>query len=246
VIAVGGVLLEQVKVLDWRSLQANPPALVRGVRKHKIVSRREGGKIVRTVFERDMTKVDGIVLHQTACTFGPSDNELRRHQRAFGVACHALAFRDMTVVLPNPLPWLVWHGNGFNDRSLGIEAEGRLAGRADDPSTAPREDLESTWGGPPDDVTEQLVAATRRAVRELCERTFAEHRVTLKYIWAHRQSSGTRRSDPGEELWKRVVLEYAVPVLGLKCEPKLVLPSKGGSGRPIPKQWDLENGVGRY
>lgn len=235
---MGGVLIEQVEVLDWRKLQSNPPPLVRGKRKHKVVNGR--------VLERDMSKVDGIVLHQTACTFGPVDNALKRHQRAFGVACHALAFRDMTVVLPNPLPWLVWHGNGFNDRSLGIEAEGRLAGRSDDPTTAPQEDLESTWGGPPDDVTEQLAAATRRAIRELCERTYAEHGVTLKYIWAHRQSSGDRRSDPGEELWKRAVLEYAVPVLGLRCEPSLALPSKSsGRGRPIPKQWSVD-GVGRY
>jgi N-acetyl-anhydromuramyl-L-alanine amidase AmpD len=231
-------LVDRVRVLDWRARQPNPPPLVRGERKHRLVSKR--------VFERDPRTIDGIVLHQTACTFGPVDNEQKRHERAFGVACHALAFRDMHVVLPNPLPWLVWHGNGLNDRSLGVEAEGRLPGRRDDPSTAPREDLESTWGGSPDDVTEALVAATRRAIRELCERMFEEHGQTLKYVWAHRQSSGTRRSDPGEELWSRVVLEYAVKVLGLKCEPALALPSKSGPGRPIPKVWDPTSGVGRY
>jgi hypothetical protein len=63
----------------------------------------------------------------------------------------------------------------------------------------------------------------------------------IEYIHAHRQSSGTRRSDPGEELWQKVVLEFAVPVLGLKTEPSRVLKD----GRPIPESWDLD-GSGAY
>lgn len=240
-------LIDQVQVFDWRKQQSNPPDLVRGVVKHKIVRQREAGKLVSRVLERDMSKVDGIVLHQTACTFGPVDNEMKRLRRALGVACHVLAFRDMKIVFANPLPWLVYHANALNERSLCIEVEGRLCGLADDPNTAPREDLETTWGGPPDDVTDQLVAATRRAISELCDRTYAEHGTNLKYIWAHRQSSKTRRSDPGQELWQRAVLDYAVPKLGLKCEPRLALDSaSSGKGRPIPKQWDPTNGVGKY
>jgi hypothetical protein len=240
-------LIDQVRVFDWREQQSNPPALVRGIRKHKLVRVREGRELVRRVHVRDPRDVDGIVLHQTACTFGPSDNELKRHRRAFGVACHALAFRDMSVVLPNPLLWQVNHANGFNPRALGLEGEGRLPGLMDDPSTAPREDLESTWGGPPDDVTDALVASMCRAIRELCDLMYREHGVTLKYLWAHRQSSKTRRSDPGQEVWQRVGIDYAVRVLGLKTEPGLVLPSKAsGAGRPIPKAWDLTHGVGRY
>lgn len=224
---------EKLVLLDWRSQQLNPPPLVRGIRKHAI-----SGKTKRVV-ERDMSKVDGIVIHQTACTFGPSDNAERRHKRAFGVACHALAFRDGTVVLPNPFPWMVWHGNGFNDRSLGLEVEGRLPGLMDNPATAPREDRDTTWGGEPDDVTDLLVDAARLALWELVNTAKKDHGAVIKWIWAHRQSSGSRRSDPGEEVWRRVVLEYAVPVLGLKTEPTLVLPSKKtGPGRPIPRQWD--------
>lgn len=230
-------LVDAVTVLDWRDRQPNPPPIVRGVRKHRVAR----GKVV----ERDPRRVDGIVLHQTACTFGPSDDAQRRHERAFGVACHALAFRDGTVVLPNPLRWVVNHGNAFNDRALGIEAEGVYSGLEDDPLTIPDEARTSTWGGRPDVVTELVVAAARRALRELVERGRAEG-MPLRYIWAHRQSSRTRRSDPGQTLWRRVVLEYAVPVLGLETQPGIYLASRAsGDGRPIPKAWDAA-GAGRY
>jgi hypothetical protein len=229
-----------IEVLDWRDRQTNPPALVRGKRKHLLA----GGKVV----VRDPKTITGIVIHQTACTFGPSDNAERRHARALGVACHALAFRDRTVVLANPLRWYVQHGNGFNDYSLGLEIEGRCSGLVDDPTTAPREDLETTWGGPPDDVTDDVVAAARVALDELVRRG-REEGMPLEYVWAHRQSGPDRRSDPGEELWRRVVLEHAVPVLGLRTQPGLVVVSKKQkarkSPRPIPLAWDPA-GIGRY
>jgi hypothetical protein len=231
---------DDVEVLDWRDRQPNPPPLVRGKRKHKLNPR------TRLVVERDPRAIDGIVLHQTACTFGPSDDENRRHRRAFGVAGHATAFRDGTVVIANPLQWLVWHGNGFNDRALGLEVEGRYAGLADDPGTAPREDLETTWGGEPDEVTARVIATARRALLELVERGRAAG-MPIRYLWAHRQSNGQRRSDPGEALWRAVAIEYGQRELGLELQPALALPSRSsGPGRPIPRAWDPVGGVGRY
>lgn len=230
-------LLDGVEVFDWRHRQPNPPAPVRGVRKHRL----SRGKVV----ERDPRRVDGIVLHQTACTFGPGDDPQRRHERALNVACHATAFRDGCVVLANPFPWTVNHGHAFNDRSLGLEVEGLYPGLEDDPHTIPDEAKRTTWGGRPDVVTELVVAAMRRALRELVERGRAEG-MPIRYIWAHRQSSGKRRSDPGQTLWRRGVLEYAVPVLGLETQPGLFLPSRaGGAGRAVPKSWD-PGGAGRY
>lgn len=231
---------DDVEVLDWRDRQPNPPPLVRNKRKHKIDPR------TRLVVERDPHDVDGIVLHQTACVFGPSDDAERRHRRALGVACHALAFRDATVVLANPLRWLVWHANGFNPRALGLEVEGLFPGLLDDPRTVPREDIATTWGGEPDELTEMLVATAQRALRELVERGRAEG-MPIRYLWAHRQSSGSRRSDPGEEPWRRIAIEYGQRELGLELQPALALPSRSsGHGRPIPRAWDPAGGVGRY
>ncbi len=159
-----------------------------------------------------------------------------------------MAFRDGTVVLPNPFTWLVWHGNGLNERSLGLECEGLLPGLRDDPSTVPQEDLQTTWNGKPDDVTKVLVKTCQEALVQLV--TLAkEEDIHIRYIWAHRQSSGMRRADPGQELWERVVLDFAVPKLGLVTEPALWLPAKvkgkPANGRPIPTKWD-PNGVGKY
>jgi hypothetical protein len=48
-------------------------------------------------------------------------------------------------------------------------------------------------------------------------------------------------SDPGWEIWKHVVLDYGVPVLGLKTQPE----KTWRNGKPVPPQWD-PNGIGKY
>lgn len=218
-------------VLDWRDRQKNPPDLIRGQQKHALD---RGGKVV----ERNPAEIRGIVLHQSACVFGAKKGDPDRYHRAFGVACHALTFNDGTVVLPNPLKWLVWHGNGFNDTTLGVEVEGRfpgLVGRLD------------TLAGPPPEtpLTPAMVAGAREAVRVLVELGRAEG-MPLTHIYAHRQSNPSRRSDPGQALWQAVVVEYAIPTLGLATEPGRVLQNREGQrGRAIPASWDPE-GVGLY
>src|SRR5690606_11252294 len=128
---------------------------------------------------RDPSTVTGICLHQTAVEYGVSaaqlraaggDRRLALARRALNVACHAMAFRDGFFVVSTPLPWYVNHGNGLNATRLGLEIDGRYPGRPDDPRTTPRrEDLESTWGGEPSEITPALIAAARSALRWLVE-----------------------------------------------------------------------------
>jgi hypothetical protein len=233
--------MKPIQILDLTREQPNPPPIIRadGRPKHKI----KRGKVV----ERNARDVDSITLHQTACVFGKRKDQPTRYHRALGVACHALAFHDGVVAFPNPLPWWVYQGNDFNPRALGLEVEGSFPGIPDDPSTPRREDLLSHLG---DDskitpVTDLLVETGRRAILELVQRA-ALWGATIRYIHAHRQSSSQRRSDPGWELWVRLVLEYAVPVLGLHTEEKLVLGKGDKRGAPIPLEWDPVRGVGRY
>lgn len=213
-------------VLDLRTEQSNPPRTKKT--KHKIV----GGK----VFERDPATVRGIVLHQTAVRFGAGvdavraaegDEKLARWRRALGVACHALAFTDRKAVIACPLPWLVWHGNGLNNASLGLEVEGHYAGVETASSSASF-----------DQLTDDTIVAARTALWWL----MTEGRrigMPIEYVWAHRQSSGTRRSDPGQAIWHAVVVEYARPVLGLRTEVgKRWRSKRSGSGRTIPHMWD--------
>lgn len=188
------------------------------------------GKVVNTsqvvlgkTVVRAPSTVTGIVLHQTACVFGPSD-PARRHRRALAVPCHALAFRDGTYACPAPLPWFLYTSNGFNATTLGLEVEGKYRGLERDPNTC--------WGGNETPLDELTVATARAAMRWLVEEG-RKLGMPIRLVYAHRQSNGQKPSDPGEGLWKRVVLEYAVPVLGLSTAPSRTM----GDGKPIPRAW---------
>lgn len=217
-----------VETIDLSGEQTDPAP------KSKVVSG-------RTVLRAPHT-VTGIVLHQTATAYGVSpqqvaaangDRALALHRRALNVACHAMAFMDGCLVLTNDVLRYVYHGNGFNRSTLGLEVEGRYPGLVNSPDT-------TTWGGEPNELTEATIRAAREGVRKLLE-LGRDAGMPITHIFAHRQSSGNRRSDPGEGLWRAVVTDYAVPVLGLKTEPTLVL----GSGKPVPVEWDTY-GSGHY
>lgn len=202
----------------------------------------------RAVVMREPGTVDSIVIHQTACEFGVSkrairlagDIELARARRALDVACHAMAFRNGYYVAAHDLRTYVNHANRLNSNSLGLEIEGRYPGLVDDPTTVPREDLLTTWGGAPSELTEATVEAARSALRWLVLEG-RRYGMPIKYVYAHRQSNDNRRSDPGQEIWQRVVLDYGVPKLGLETKPRTLWQQ----GRSIPSAWDPD-GVGDY
>ena len=217
-----------VTVLDLRSIQADPAP------KSKIVNG-------RTVM-RDPQTITSICIHQTACTYGVSqsqidaaggDRSLALHKRALNVACHAMAFMDGTVVITNNMQAYIQASNGLNSFSVALEIEGRYPGLLNEPD-------KTTWGGDPTPLTDQTIRAAREGIRQLvilCR----EQGIKLTHAYCHRQSSETRRSDPGEGLWRSVILDYAVPVLGLKTAPSFTV----GSGKPVPVAWDPD-GVGQY
>ncbi|MEQ8461744.1 MAG: N-acetylmuramoyl-L-alanine amidase [Sandaracinaceae bacterium] len=201
------------------------------------------------VVMRAPEEVTTIVVHQTAAEYGVSrravefaggDVELARARRALDVACHAMAFRAGYFVAAHPLRTYVQHAGRFNGYSLGLEVEGRYPGLLDDPDTLPREDLLTTWGGSPSELTEETLIAAQAALTWLVDEGRREG-MPIRYVVAHRQSSDNRRSDPGEEIWRRLVLEYAVDELGLEAQRE----SPWREGRPIPTEWD-PSGLGPY
>ena len=217
-----------VEIVDLRHEQSNPAP------KSKVAN----GSTV----QRAPETVTGICIHQTACTYGVSkqqveaaggDRALALHRRALNVACHAMAFTDGSVVLTNELTSYIQHGNNLNSFTVGLEVEGRYPGLLNDPER-------TTWGGDPTPLTEETIAAAREAVRQLVV-LGADYGMRITHLYTHRQSSETRRSDCGEGLWRAVVLDYAVPVLGLKTTPSFSI----GSGKPVPREWDPA-GVGSY
>lgn len=221
------------EIIDLTHLQTDPP---KAYKKFKRVNAK--GRVLRstkpggTVVKRDPASVNSIVIHQTACEFGVSkrllkeaggDHDHGRHLRALGVACHVLAFNCGHVVHSSPFEYYIWHGNGFNSHTLGLEIEGRYKGLWKD-----------------DQVTNDTLEAACAALKYMVEEG-RKLGMPIEWIYAHRQSSATRRADPGEELFKRAVLMYAVPILGLKIDPELTV----GKGRPIPVEW-CPTGVGHY
>lgn len=194
-------------------------------------------------------EIDTLVIHQAAIEFGVGkwairksggDVELARARRALDVACHVMVFRQRYFVAAHPLTVYVNHANRLNGRSIGMEIDGRYSGLLDDPDTAAREDLRTTWKGKPTELTEDTIETAKRACKWTVDEAKREG-ATLKYVMAHRQVNDNRRSDPGEGIWKSIVLDYVVSELGLE-------PQRGSQwreGRPIPKAWDPK-GDGPY
>lgn len=192
-------------------------------------------------FRRLPAAIDSIMLHQTGTgLFGPvqgQTGEIAVARRALGVACHAMAFQAGFVTRPVDPLWYVQHGNALNGRSLGLEVEGNY------PGLRGRKVLH----GEPTELTEETVMAARAGVKLLVEEG-RKRGCPIRYIYAHRQADSWRRADPGEELWRRVVLEYAVPDLKLETRPAEKFKHHKGRARdgyPVPKRWD-PRGVGSY
>jgi hypothetical protein len=215
--------LEGVKLYDLRREQSDP---------HPKSKRDRGGKTVR----RTPAAIDSIVLHQTGVRFGAPDTD-RLAARALGVACHAMAFREGFLAWPVEPLWYIHHADRLNARSLGLEVEGVYPGLIDGKTRAVDETP----------LTNEVVHAARMGIKLLVE----EGRrcgCPIKYIFAHRQCDSWRRADPGEGLWRRVVVEYAVPELQLVAQPGDRFPHPKGAtrkGKTIPTRWDPK-GVGKY
>lgn len=215
--------LEGVKIYDLRDEcpAAHPKSRVRG------------GKTVM----RGPAGVDSIVLHQTAVRFGGSP-ELKLARRSLRVACHVMAFYDGFVAWPVDLRAYIYHADRLNSRSLGLEVDGNYPGLIGG----------KVYRGTETPMTDTVVHAARMGVKLLVEEG-RRAGMPIRYIFAHRQADAWRRADPGQGLYQRVVLEYAVPELGLEARPSETFRHPKTSARdgwPVPREWDADRGVGDY
>lgn len=217
---------QDYELYDLRAEQAKPSP------KSRVV----GGATVR----RNPQAVTGITIHQMAVNMGlakyqieasDGDKVLARARRGLNIACHVATFRDGSVAWTNELDRYIYHGNGYNRSTLGIEIEGSYPGLINGP----------TWNGKAaTELTEEGIHGACQGLRLLVEEG-RKIGMPIRNVYAHRQASATRRSDPGESIWKHIVLDYAVAVLGLTAHQSETV----GKGRPIPAAWDPK-GVGAY
>lgn len=208
---------EGVELIDLRHEQGNPHP------KSKLDA--QGRTVVR-----DPKQIDCIVLHQAGVAFGGSPPS-RRYRRALNVACHAMAMRPGAVVWPVDPRWYLYHADRLNRRSLGVEVDGNYPGLVG----GPVKNLHAA-----NELDDKILRAARMAVKLL---VVSGRRLgcPIRYIYAHRQTDNWRRADPGEGLWRKVVLEYAVPVLKLETRPLETFSHPKGpyrDGLVIPQRWD--------
>jgi len=174
---------------------------------------------------RSWTQITGVTLHQTACVLG------EKPQRWATVVAHLGITRAGQVIWMHDFEKIVWHGNGFNGRTIGIEMDGTYAGVEGDDHTfwRPKDEPARKAQTP----TSDLVEAAKATVRWICQEV-ARHGGHIVQLVAHRQSSNQRDSDPGSVLWQQVAMPLHAE-LGLNDGgPGYTV----GNGYPIPEKWD--------
>lgn len=174
---------------------------------------------------RPWSQVTGVTLHQTACVLG------EKPQRWGTVVAHLGITRGGQVIWMHDFEKVVWHGNGFNGSTIGIEMDGTYAGIDGDDRTfwRPKDEPNRKAQAP----TIELVDAAKATVRWICEEV-ARHGGRIRQVVAHRQASNQRDSDPGSALWKQVAMPLHAE-LGLSDGgPGYTV----GNGYAIPEAWD--------
>lgn len=215
-----------VRVAAHESPSLSPPnlhdvreeALVLGVKREDV--RKKRGR------RRKWPKITGICLHQTAVVIG------ERPGRWASLGAHLGITRSGKIIWVHDFNQIVYHGNRWNAGTVGIEIDGGYEGVDGDPKTF--------WGGgplkSPTKLTDETVAASCAAIRWVCE-FIGRHGGAVSKIVAHRQSSMSRRNDPGEAIWRRVALPM-VKELGFDREKYDGGPGFEIGGRPVPGAWD--------
>ena len=182
---------------------------------------------------RAWKQITGVTLHQTACVLG------ERPQRWATVGAHLGVTRAGQVIWMHDFEKIVWHGNGFNGHTIGIEMEGTYAGVEGDDRTFWRPKDEPNRK--PQTPTIELVEAARATVRWVCQEV-ARHGGRIKQLVAHRQASNQRDSDPGSALWQQVAMPLHKELSLSDGGPGYTV----GNGYPIPEKWDPSRAGVKY
>jgi hypothetical protein len=174
-------------------------------------------------WKRSWKAVEGVTLHQTGC-------EMPRAPRGWDrLNAHIGITQEGKAILVNDPKDMIWHAQGLSQSTIGIEIEGNYCGVSGDTDTL--------WkgGGGPHQLNGKMIRALDYVFDWLVDQ-FDKAGSEWAFVNAHRQSSGSRRGDPGSEIWNRVGLDWARR-LNLK-EADRGDQWRYKTGRPIPKQWD--------
>lgn len=173
--------------------------------------------------ERDNSKIDSIVLHQTGIVYGISKKQLEMadNNPQWALAYRFLAAPYHFIICPeqemlvyhSPPTYYLQHANTLNSRSIGIAIHGRYT-------------FEDTG---------QLDKKAREVIREALDhimRVLDAYDIYPEFIFAHRQCSAMRPSDPGEEIYK-VCVNHLISRHNLLVQYE----HKENGGKSIPDCW---------
>ncbi len=145
------------------------------------------------------------------------------HERFWKVPYHVVCLINGDILFNNSLSWYTYHGNTANRKMFGWCMEGLYPGMK-----SKRTRRHSTF----DDFT---ISTGRQGLRVLILKA-RESGAPVRLIQPHRCYSRKRRGDPGEEIWREIVLPVAQD-LSVDFDYELAV----GGGRPIPNVWDAES-----
>lgn len=178
------------------------------------------------VYDRPWSKVTGACLHQTACMLG------ERAERWDTAGAHLGITRAGQIIWLHDFTKVVAAANGWNAQCVSIEVDGLFAGIEGDPRTL--------WDDPSTAIREAEMHPTQPqidalfvAVRWIAGDVLEHSGKPLHALVAHRQSSASRRDDPGSAIWKA-----AAPLM---LELQLTDGGPGfklDDGYAIPEAWD--------
>lgn len=199
------------------------PAGVQFFDRRKYAAQAHGPEKQWPVTDRPIANVTGVCLHQTACLLG------ERPERYDSVGAHIAITRSGKVIWLHDFDRKVAAANGWNNGTVSFEIDGLYAGEEGNPSTV--------WDDPSTPSKEQAMVLTKETIHAVIETVKWVKSVLgpqMNVIVAHRQSSDSRRNDPGSAIWK----ECALPLHALLGCSDGGVGFKLDDGYPIPESWD--------
>lgn len=221
---------EMIAKLDTPDVVAQPS---------KLIDRRAYAKKNYDYGQRMMNDIWGATAHQTACTLSVSKDKAR----CDGVGAHFVIMRgdcggyygDGDIIWLHDEWRTIVHGNEFNTKCWGFEVDGLLAGIKgnmntvwDDPSTPWREKPNLLTPGQATSIIE-LVSWRWQELKKLGANN-------LRVLNTHRQSSASRRNDPGSEIMEQAIIPLW-KMLGIDDGGPGSLAAGSDGGYPNPREW---------
>jgi hypothetical protein len=178
---------------------------------------------------RRLRDLDRVVYHQTAAVCG------ERPARYATLGAHYGIPASGSLIQVYDEEWWIWHAQGLSGTSIGVELDGRFYGIDgelwtiwDDPSTRVREQ--------PTELTDAQVI-TALAIGRAARQRILDAGGTFRGFFTHRQSSSSRRNDPGAEPYRRIV-RVLNDEFGYDTTAYVT-----GDGRAVCREWDERSGV---